>query len=455
MIRSPLSRVLLLACSTTAAAPALADPVELLVHNGYVMTMDPERGDLPAADVHIRDGRIVAVGRNLQAPAAQRIDARGGIVLPGFVDTHSHLYTTMMRGQFRNADGRFFPVSSKLAAAMSANDTRVAMQLGAMQLLEGGITTTGDFFDNIPSPAHAEAGWAGLQASGIGGVMYYGGPDRSTRHAIDLSHLATMVARIPAGSPLQIGLAWRLPRERADAGNWKLRDDEMAMARTLRIPVQVHVSGEPGPMFDALIERGYLQPGLTVVHATDATPAQLAALERAGASVALTPLSEHRVGYGITRVDHYRSASRLGLGIDGNPLAGTADMYATLRHAALTLSAGRRDEAAADPRALLILATRGGAAVLGLDDELGSLTPGRRGDLQIIDTGALNLVGAADTDPAALLVYDVRPDNVDTVVVGGRLLKHGGKLVAPGQQALIAEASASARALRKRAATQE
>ncbi|MBJ7515188.1 MAG: amidohydrolase family protein [Stenotrophomonas sp.] len=438
------------------AAPSLASAEEdLLVHGGYIMTMDPAVGDIADGDVHIRDGRVVAVGRDLQAPTARRLDARGGIVLPGFVDTHSHLYTSLMRGQFRNADGRFFPVSSALAAAMSAEDTGVAMQLGALQLLEGGITTTADFFDNVITPAHAEAGWKGLQASGIGGVVYLGGPDRSTRQPIDLDLLRQMAGAVPAASNLQLGLAWRLPRDRSDAANWGMRDREFRVARGLGLPVQVHVSGEPGPMFDALIQRGYLQSGVTVVHATDATPAQLDALQRAGASLSLTPLSEHRVGYGITRLDHFTAASRQGLGIDGNPLAGTADMYASMRHAALTWSAGTGDEAAPDPRLLLERATRGGALALGLEAERGSLAPGHRADLQIIDTDAINLAGYGGGDPAALVVYDVRPDNVGTVLVGGRVVKHGGRLLHPRQQALQARAQVIAARLRAKAAQHE
>lgn len=437
------------------AAPALASAEEeLLVHDGYIMTMDPALGDIAHGDVHIRDGRIVAVGRDLQAPSARRIDAHGGIVLPGFVDTHSHLYTSLMRGQFRNAQGRFFPVSSALAAAMSAEETGVAMQLGALQLLEGGITTTADFFDNVISPAHAEAGWKGLQASGIGGIMYLGGPDRSTRQPIDLDLLRRMAGGVQRGSNLQLGLAWRLPRDRSDAGNWQMRDREFKTAGELGLPVQVHVSGEPGPMFDALIQRGYLRPGVTVVHATDATPAQLAALQRAGAGLSLTPLSEHRVGYGITRLDHFTAASRQGLGIDGNPLAGTADMYASMRHAALTWSAGAADEAAPDPRLLLERATLGGARALGRETDIGSLAPGRRADLQIIDTRAINLAGYGGGDPAALVVYDVRPDNVCTVLVGGREVKADGRLKDSQQHALQARAQAIAVRLRAKAAQQ-
>lgn len=175
---------------------------------------------------------------------------------------------------------------------------------------------------------------------------------------------------------MRLGLAWRLPRNREDADNWALSQREYDTARRPRIPIQVHVSGEAQPMLDALIERGYLYPGLTLVHATDATPEQLQALEQAGGSLALTPVSEHRVGYGLTRLDHFSAVTRQGLGIDGNALAGSADMFASLRLVALTWSGGLR-----------------GAEALGLSDEIGSITPGKPADLQIIALNDVNLAG--------------------------------------------------------------
>ncbi|ACO80130.1 metal dependent hydrolase [Azotobacter vinelandii CA] len=438
---------LLLTACLPWQAEAATEAEALLVHGGYVMTMDPTLGDIDGGEVLIRDGRIVAVGRGLDAGDAHRIDARGQVVLPGFVDTHSHLYVTTMRGQFRNRDGQFFPVSSRLAAAMTPEDTRTAMQLGALELLQGGITTTADFFDNILTPAHGEAGVQALEASGIRAVMYYGGPDKTTRHPIDLAQLRALAERRGKDARVRIGLAWRLPRDRGDADNWAMRQREYDTARGLGLPIQVHVSGEPAPMFEALIQRDYLFPGLTVVHATDAGQERLQALERAGGGLALTPPSEQRVGYGLTRLDHFATVTRQGLGIDGNSLAGSADMFATLRLAALTWSGGARDERAPAPRALLELATRRGAEAVGLGDEVGTLAPGKRADLQVIDPAALNLGGFGGGDPAALLVYSARPDNVRTVLVDGRLVKRDGQPVGVDAADLLERARRSARDL--------
>ncbi|WP_238349219.1 amidohydrolase family protein [Pseudomonas putida] len=447
-MKSPIVVLLFLLCSPWQLTSAKEPSASILIQGGRIMTMDPALGDIDQGDVLIRDGRIVAVGRDLQADDARRVDARGQIVLPGFIDTHNHLYVTTMRGQFRNHQGQFFPVSSRLAAKMSADDTYTAMRLGALELLAGGITTTGDFFDNVLSPAHGEAGLRALQDAGIRATLFYGGPDKTTRSPVDLEQLEALAQQ--RDGLVRMGLAWRLPRNRDDAANWAMRQREYDTARRLKIPIQVHVSGEAKPMFDALITRGYLYPGLTVVHATDATPDQLQALEKAGGSLSLTPVSEQRVGYGLTRLDHFSAVTRQGLGIDGNALAGSADMFASLRLAALTWSGGLRNEAAPDPRALLRLATQGGAAALGRADEIGSITPGKRADLQIIALDDINTSGFAGGDPAALLVYSARPENVRTVMVDGRLVKQDGKLLAADLPGLLQRAAVSATQMQAR-----
>lgn len=423
---------------------------DILIQNGYVMTMDSSLGDIEGTDVHVRDGKIVAVGKNLKAEGAERISAHGAIVLPGFVDTHSHLYVTTMRGQFRNAEGQFFPVSSKLAEKMTPEDVHTAMYTGALELIDAGITTTADFFDNVLTPAHGDAGLRALEESGIRATMYYGGPDKTTQQLIDLEQLRALAKQQNDAAVTQrvrIGLAWRLPRDRNSTANWAMRQKEFDTAKALGLPIQVHVSGEPGPMFDALIKRHYLSPQLTVVHATDARPDQLQALEKAGAGLALTPISEHRVGYGLTELKHFASVSRQGLGIDGNSLAGSADMFASMRLAALTWSGVDRNEKAPPPRELLELATLRGATAIGMGEHIGSLTVGKRADLQIVKLDSLNLSGFGGGDPAALLVYSARPSDVDTVIVDGRVLKRDGKLVGVDTPEILRRAEASARTL--------
>lgn len=438
----------LLAMLVPLATWASADR-PLLIRDGYIMPMTPGGQDLPRGDVLIRGDTIVAVGEKLSVPDAEIIDAKGRFVLPGFVDAHSHLWVTTLRGQFRNAGGKFFPVSNALGSKMQPDDIYTAMYTGALELLNGGITTSGDFFDNVRGPAWAEAGFSALRDAGIRAIMYYGGPDKSTRFPVDLNHATALAAR---QDPLvKVGLAWRLPRQLNDEQNWAVRDREYRWAKARGLPIQVHVSGDADAMFEALIARRYLAPSVTLVHATNARASQLQALNHAGASLAITPLSEQRVGYGLTRLDHFDGVTRIGFGIDGNSLAGSGDMFATMRLAALTLSGATADESRPDPRQLLIMATRGGAETLGLDKETGSLAPGKRADIQIISPDSLTMSGYGGGDPAALLLYSAQPHNVATVIINGRIVKQDGKLNAVDLAEVLATAQRSAEALQQRA----
>ena len=180
---------------------------------------------------------------------------------------------------------------------------------------------------------------------------------------------------------------------------------ELARVRALGLPVSTHISGDRGPdQLAFLIERGLMGRDMLLVHATGADAGALAAVENAGAAIALTPITEHRIGFGLTMLGHYTgTASRVGLGIDG-ALGGAPDMFAVMRNAHMVQTAASGDELAILPREVLRLATMGGAEAIGMSDRIGSLEPGKRADMILIDPSALNM-GFPATDPSALLVY--------------------------------------------------
>ena len=439
-----LRAILFTACCFSASVSATPENT-LLIRQGYLLPMAANGQDQPSTDILIRNNQIVQIGKNLVAADAKIIDARGKYVMPGFVDAHNHLWVTTMRGQFRNKQGKFFPVSNKLAKEMQPDDIWLAMYSGSLELLQSGITTTGDFFDNIHGPAWADAGFRALEKSGIRAIMYYGGPDKTTKNMIDLKHLAGLKKQ--STDRVQLGLGWRLPRDLSSQQNWAMRDKEYRFAVKHNLPIQVHVSGDARAMFDALIDRQYLSPSLTVIHASDALPQQLNALQKSGGGLVLTPVSEQRVGYGLTMLNHIEIVERQGLGIDGNALSGGANMFETLRSAALTESGKAKDETLPDPRELLTLATRRSAESIGLGALTGTLEEGKRADIQIINPNTLNMAGFGGGDPAALIVYSAQPENVETVIVDGRIIKADGKLQDINLEEQLRETNASAKKL--------
>jgi cytosine/adenosine deaminase-related metal-dependent hydrolase len=150
---------------------------ELLLRNGYVMTMDPELGEIAGGDVHIRDGQIAAVGKNISAPRATVIDGQGTIVLPGLVDTHWHMWNTLLRSFAGDTpDQGYFATAATFGQVMTPEDMYHSTLLGAAEALHSGITTVHNFCHNVRSLQHAEADIRALQEAGLRARWSYGWP---------------------------------------------------------------------------------------------------------------------------------------------------------------------------------------------------------------------------------------------------------------------------------------
>ena len=228
---------------------------------------------------------------------------------------------------------------------------------------------------------------------------------------------------------------------------------EMAAARELGLPVTVHASGPPAAagQIAALAADGLLGPDLQVVHANSATPAEIAQLAEAGCAVSLSPFSELLIGYGLPQTAALLAAGiPVGLSVDTTALTGNADMFAIMKLTQGLINATAHEEFACTARQALELGTIGGARSLGLDAVTGSLTPGKRADLILVDTGHPNL--GVLTDPAGLLVGAAQPANVDTVLADGRILKRGGALVTLDSERISAQAREALARVRARAA---
>lgn len=426
------------------------------LQNGHVMTMGPE-GDLPDGDVIVRNGRIEAVGSDLDAPSdATTIDLEHHVVMPGLVDTHTHLWLTQMRGLFDNTEGgAYFPLVEGLAEGYEPSDMYAGTYLGAMEALTAGITFTTPFCDNARAPAFAEEALRALADAGIRARFLYGGYDAMPpSEPLSLDHIETLNRdweEWSNGGRLSLGIGWGGPFNSEDADLAALVQREYERAQSLDLPLSVHASGEGArETIDGLAASEYLGPDVQLVHATDALPEQIETINEAGASVSITPISEQRVGFGITRLEPFADVDRLSLGVDGNALSGSADLFAAMRLLALTESGASQNELSIDPRRVLRLATIDGARALGMQEQIGSVEPGKRADLIAIDLQALNLGCFFQEDPASLMLYSAGPSNVDLVMVEGELQKRNGEMVEADVDRALREARASIDSIRQR-----
>src|SRR5580704_713299 len=418
-------------------------PKELLIKGGHVVTMDPALGDQPESDVLVRDGVIVKVGPGLKtsAPDGEVIEATGRLVIPGLVDTHRHVWQGAIGGFTPQITGAGYgpAVLTGIAPKHSPDDVYAGTLWGALQALDAGITTIADWTHNLQSAAHADADLRGLQESGIRGYFLYGGPgpasnDPSPPHPEDARRMRDEQFSSGTNGRLRMGMALRGPCFTTAERNAA----DFAFARELGLPISLHV-GMAGTA-DAIttLERfGLLGPDVNYAHGNMLTDEEFDLIAASRGTLSISPSTDMLMQFG-TYPGTGRALGRgivSGLGVDTICSAGT-DLFSEMRLAlaaersranAAALAQGQRVETVdLHQRDMLRLATLDGARVWSLEDEIGSLTPGKQADIAIVDMRSPHLDGYGD--PVAVMVLGAGPADVETVIVGGDVVKRDGQL---------------------------
>ncbi len=425
----------------------------MLIRDGLVIDTDPVPAVLGRADVLVRDGLIAAVGPGLHAPPdADVLDATGRLVLPGFVDTHRHVWQAAVRATLPDATLPAYleRILGGLAPRYRPDDVFTGTLAGALECLDSGVTTLVDWSNIQLGPGHTDASVAALRDSGIRAVFgyCYGGDG-------DLDALAAETARVrrahfdgsggSGGSGGTVGMAMAALGPEIAGEERALR--EWRLARDLDLPITVHMGGF-GPESAArglafLDAHGLWDRPATYVHANHYTGDEFKRLAAHGGTFSATPAVEAILDIGPPPTGRARAAGApTGLGADV-VTSGPGDMFSIMR-AAYVLERGRPGGAglgltAAD---VLRMATIEGAEAIGLADVTGSLAPGKQADVLVLRTDTLGLAVAHDPVAAVVLSADVR--NVDTVLVGGRVVKRGGALLGQDVPALLTALAESA-----------
>jgi cytosine/adenosine deaminase-related metal-dependent hydrolase len=439
----------------TYSAP-LPSRSELVLRNAYVITMDPVLGDIAGGDVHIKNGEIVAVGKAIKAPGATILDGRRMIVLPGLVETHWHMWNTLMRSfGGEKPDQGYFPTAAAFGKVMTPDDMYHGAHLAAAEALNCGMTTVHDYCHNLRSRAHAEADISALRETGLRARWSYGWPqgmpDTQGCNLEDLQGLHRDWASFSNDGLISLGFAWR-GMFRNTALPPEVYRSEFETARRLGIPISLHVGSREDAkgQIAALSKENLLGKDVQIIHALSASPAEIEMLAKAGSPVSVSPGTELRIGYGFTKISEFLDAGvTVGVSVDTTVLSGDANLFGILKMIRNIENAKAHDEFKMSARRALELGTIDGARSLGIDDRVGSLKPGKRADVIMIATNQLNM--GVFTDAAHMVVESTQPENVDTVIVDGRILKRGGKLTALSTDQVLADAAASLEAVRKRA----
>jgi 5-methylthioadenosine/S-adenosylhomocysteine deaminase len=429
----------------------------MLIRGGIVLTQDPTLGELPNADILVEGDRIKAIGPHLSADGARVIDAKGDIVIPGFIDTHRHTWETSIRTCAPDFAliTYFGNILDKFAPHYRPDDVFAANQWGSLECINAGITTLVDWSHIMNTPAHADEAIRGLEATGIRSVFAYGFPNTSlqdwwfgpdytgsilTTDGPEARRIKAQYFNSDAGR-ITMALATRGPgfcKPDVVSHDW-------ALAKELDLRITVHVAmdrfGYTKLQVLALRDMNLLFPGTTYVHGSHFTDEEWGLVRESGGNVSFAPQIEVQMGHGwAPAVTAMAYDVPIGLSSDVATTA-SSDQF-TQMHAIFGSERGRKHQEAweanldglqASPglitaRQVLNWATLGGAHVAGIADRTGSLTPGKKADVVIIDGGAVNV--APIIDPVAAVVCAADVSNVKTVIVDGQILKDDFRLKA-------------------------
>jgi len=405
--------------------------------------------------VHVRNGEIAAVGKDVGG-GGEKIDGAGMIVMPGLVETHWHMWNTIFRSFAGDKpEEGYFPTVARFGQQVSPDDVFQSTRLSAAEAINSGMTFVHSWCHNVRSTAHAEADVRALAEAGIRARHSCGWPqglpDTQSADQAPLENLARDWKSRSNDGLITLGMAWR-GQFRAGPIKPEVYQPEFDNARKLGLPITVHVAAAAHRavgQIELLYKAKLLGKDIQLVHALAASDAELDMIKESGAAVSVSPGSELRIGYGYPQVSEMLAKGiPLGISVDTSALTGSSNMFGVLKLTRDSENAKAESEFKMTARKALELGTIGGARSMGIDDKVGSLTPGKRADLIAISPNALNM--AVVSDPAHLVLEATSPENVDTVVVDGRILKRGGKLTALDTSEIIAGARAALAGVRER-----
>jgi cytosine/adenosine deaminase-related metal-dependent hydrolase len=432
----------------------------ILIRNGRVISVDPTIGDFPTGDVLVTGDRIAEVRAGIEADADLTIDATGMIVMPGLVNAHLHTWQTGLRSIGGGWSGPDYHrlMHANMATLFRPEDNYLATLIGALEQLSGGVTTLFDWCHNITTLEHAERSADALEESGLRavfghgtakpGAVFSGGTTKPVDDGVPFTHRPHPRERIEAlrtgrfaSDDRLVTLAMAILGPQFSTP--EITQHDFRLAKDLDLLSSSHAARRPTDWmsprgYRVAAEVGVLNETHNVVHGNYLGDEELKLVVDSGASVTVTSMIELHVHPVDPVTGRLRALGALpSLGVDSIPAA-NSDMFNEMRFAMMFQRAveHRVNYRNGGPplarlpvrsREVLEWATIGGARALRLESLIGSLTPGKKADIILIDAGALNLFPVHD--PIHSVVQQANAFNVHTVLVNGELRKRNGALL--------------------------
>jgi 5-methylthioadenosine/S-adenosylhomocysteine deaminase len=436
-------------------APANAQKrqkVDLLILGGTIVTMDGERKILENGAVAVNGDLIVAVGARgtieAQFEGTETIQAKGKLVLPGFVNGHTHAAMTLFRGLRDDVTldewltKYIFPAEAK---NVNEEFVRWGTRLGAAEMIRGGVTTFADmyYFEDAVAEETKSAGMRGVLGETF---IDFPAPDNKNEAAM-LAYTEKFLKRWQGDALIHAAVA---PHSIYTCSEQTLHD-AAELARKYRAPILIHIAEMKKELDDSrekngttpvqyLDKIGVLGPDVVAAHCiyVDETDRGILAEKKTGC--VHNPSSNMMLASGVAPVTEMRAAGvNVGLGTDG--VAGSnndMDLMEEMDLAAKLAKITKMDPRALNAETALEMATIGGAKALHMEKEIGSLEKGKKADLVVIGLDEPNAVPMYDV--YSQVVYALKGSDVETVVIGGRMVMRDKKLLTINETEAIAKA---------------
>jgi cytosine/adenosine deaminase-related metal-dependent hydrolase/ribose/xylose/arabinose/galactoside ABC-type transport system permease subunit len=405
-----------------------------LIKGGTILSLDREVGDLVAGDILIERDKILEIRPGIVADDAEVIDATGMIVMPGFVDTHRHIWEGLLRniGTDVPLEGRTSYISfvlHKLAPAFRPEDAYIGNLISALGAIDAGITTLLDWSHIQSSPAHTDAVVEALEDSGLRSVFAYGFPWWGKWEERQPSWFVRAATEHFSTKDQMLTLALAAPGP--EFTDFEVSRDHWKLARETDARITAHVGvGTYGQ--DSKVEEmgraGLLGSDTTYIHCTTLNDTEIQMIVDTGGTVSLASPVEMMMGHGMPPIQKFLDRGlkpSLSVDVETNV---PSDMFNQMRSvlALQRAQASAQGRTPVSTRDVMAYATVEGARANGLDHKVGTLTPGKQADIILLRTDRINVTPL--NDPVTAVVAGMDTGNVDTVLIAGRVMKRGGQL---------------------------
>ncbi len=405
---------------------------DLLIVGGTVVTMNAKREVIENGSVAIKDGKIAIVGNSETIPtvrAKQIISAEGKLVIPGLINTHTHVPMTLFRGIADDLDLKewlekyIFP-----AEARNVNEdfVRVGTRLGIAEMIKGGTTTFCDmyYFEDAIAEETSYAGMRGVLGET---VIDFPAPDNKTFDE-GLAYTERFIKKW-RGDPLIVPAVAPHAPYTVSEDHLKAAD---ALSRKYGVPLLIHLAEAESEMEFVRANKnmrpigyadkiGILNERTIAAHVIHADEAEIKILKERGVGVAHNPESNMKLAAGVAPVPSMiKNGVRLGLGTDGAASNNDLSLWEEMDTAAKLHKIISKDPKSASAKEMFELATIGGASALHMEDKIGSIEPGKLGDVVLVDLDGLHLLPIYNI--YSHLVYAVKSSDVSTVIINGRIV---------------------------------